>query len=46
MHWLRRPMIFNTADWGFGAVTLEESIVEPTSMLTKTPREAGREARS
>jgi hypothetical protein len=29
MHSLRRPMIFNTSDWGFGALQLSESIVEP-----------------
>jgi hypothetical protein len=27
MHWLKRPMIFNTSDWGFGAVPLEETTV-------------------
>ena len=29
MHRLRRPMIFNTSDWGFGTLTLAESIVDP-----------------
>jgi hypothetical protein len=29
MHSLKRPMIFNTSDWGFGALQLAESIVEP-----------------
>ena len=29
MHWLRRPMIFNASDWGFGAFQLAESCVEP-----------------
>jgi hypothetical protein len=29
MHWLRRPMIFNLSDWGFGNAELGESIVAP-----------------
>jgi len=27
MHWLNRPMIFSTPDWGLGAVPLEETTV-------------------
>ena len=29
MHWLDRPMIFNTSDWGFGAVSLSETVIAP-----------------
>ena len=28
MHWLNRPMIFNTSDWGLGALKLEETVVQ------------------
>jgi hypothetical protein len=34
MHWLRRPMIFNRSDWGFGALELGECIVEVRRDLT------------
>ena len=27
MHWLKRPMIFNGSDWGFGDVVLPEKIL-------------------
>jgi hypothetical protein len=29
MHWLDRPMIFNTSDWGFGALALSETVIAP-----------------
>jgi hypothetical protein len=29
MQWLRRPMIFNEAGWGLGAVTLPETTLQP-----------------
>jgi hypothetical protein len=34
MHWLRRPMIFNTSDWGLGESTLEEQVVSPSRERT------------
>lgn len=30
MHWLRRPMIFNSSDWGFDAASLTETVIPPT----------------
>lgn len=31
MGWLRRPMIFNGADWGLGGSTLSETILQPVA---------------
>jgi hypothetical protein len=31
MQWLRRPMIFNGADWGLGALTLRETTLQPVA---------------
>jgi hypothetical protein len=30
MHWLKRPMIFNTSDWGLAESVLEERSVAPS----------------
>jgi hypothetical protein len=37
MRWLRRPMIFNGADWGLGRVELPERIVVPVCTMTTVP---------
>jgi hypothetical protein len=37
MRWLKRPMIFNGSDWGFGDVVLSENMLQVTS----TAAEAG-----
>jgi hypothetical protein len=31
MQWLRRPMIFNGSDWGFGEQTLPETTLQPVA---------------